>query len=63
MDDETIKIKSQVMYTLDLKDIHTTQDLLKVFKAMDTVFSIVEGSEVWHALHEAGLGDLIKPRV
>jgi hypothetical protein len=61
--DGSIKIKVQTMYSLDLKDIATPEDLLKVFQAMGTIFSIVEGSEVWNEMHDAGMGHLLTIQV
>lgn len=62
-EDGKVEIKVQTMYSLDLKDVHTPEDLLKVFQAMSTIFSIVEGSEVWNDLHDAGMGHLLTIQV
>lgn len=61
--DGSIEIKVQTMYSLDLKDVATPEDLLKVFQAMGTIFSIVEGSEVWNEMHDAGMGHLLTIQV
>jgi hypothetical protein len=58
-----IEIKPQTMYTLDVKDINTPEELLACFKCMQTTFNIVEDSEVWHELHEAGMGHLLTLQV
>lgn len=58
-----IEIKPQTLYTLDIKDINTPEELLKVFQAMQTSFTIVEDSEVWHSLQEAGVGHLLTIQV
>ena len=62
-EDGKVEIKVQTMYSLDLKDVHTPEDLLNVFQAMSTIFSIVEGSEVWNDLHDAGMGHLLTIQV
>ncbi len=58
-EDGKVEIKIQTMYTLDLKDVRTPEELLKVFQGMGTIFSVVEGSEVWNDLHDAGVGHLL----
>lgn len=62
-EDGKVEIKVQTMYSLDLKDVSTPEDLLKVFQAMSTIFSIVEGSDVWNDLHDAGMGHLLTIQV
>lgn len=60
---EGITVKVQTMWTLDMKDINTPEELLACFKCMQTTFSIVEDSEVWHSLQEAGMGHLLTVQV
>lgn len=57
-----LQVKQQTSLTVSLADIETPEDLLKLFKAMQTTFTIVEGSEVHNDFIAAGLGHLIKEK-
>ena len=55
-------LRIAVYHTLDMKDVTTPEELLEVFQTMGTNFSILEGSEAWYAIAEAGLGHLLTPQ-